>query len=190
MTTTEIDPRTVYAGALDWAATVVGGVREDQRGLPTPCPEFDVDGLTRHLVGTVHKIALIGAGTQDPQALPATIGPDEDPLAELAAAREDMEGIWAAADVLEREVAAPWGRTPGRLALWGYVNELLVHTWDVAVSTGQHAEGPAEGSELALAIATTLVPAEREGFPFAPPVAPAVDAGPTERLANWSGHSR
>jgi uncharacterized protein (TIGR03086 family) len=182
MTTTEMDPRTSYAGALDWAATVLDGIRAEQRGNPTPCPEFDVDGLVRHLVATVVKIAAIGEGA-DPLQLPSQV---DEPLAE---ARAEYERVWTA-DTLDREVAVPWGRAPGRMALWGYVNELLVHTWDVAVATGQPVEAPAGVAEPALAVARMLIPAEREGFPFAPPVEPAPTAGPTERLANWSGHTR
>lgn len=182
MTTTEIDPRTSYAGALDWAAAVLAGVREDQLGDRTPCPEFDVDGLGRHLVATVYKIAAIGEGA-DPTALPFEV---DGPLAE---ARTEYERVWTA-DALDREVRVPWGVAPGRMALWGYVNELLVHTWDIAVATGQPVEAPDGVAEPALAVARMLIPAEREGFPFAPPVEPAAGAGPTERLANWSGHAR
>lgn len=182
MTTTEIDPRTPYASALDWAAAVLAGVREEQLAGPTPCPELDVDGLVRHLVATVYKIAAIGEGS-DPRPLPFQVdGTLED-------ARAEYERVWTA-EALDREVTVPWGRAPGRTALWGYVNELLVHTWDVAVATGQPCEAPAAAVEPALAVARMLIPAEREGFPFAPPVEPAADAGPTERLANWSGHAR
>ena len=35
----------------------------------------------------------------------------------------------------------------------------------------------------------TLPESPREGFPFGPPVAPAPDAGPTERLVNWVGRA-
>jgi uncharacterized protein (TIGR03086 family) len=182
MTITELDPRTSYTGALDWAAVVLAGVRTDQLSAPTPCPEFDVDGLRRHLVATVFKIAAIGEGA-DPLTLPFQVD------GTLAEARAEYERIWTA-ETLDREVSVPWGRTPGRTALWGYVNELLVHTWDMAVATGQPVEAPAEVAEPALGVIRTIIPAEREGFPFAPPVEPAPTAGPTERLANWSGHAR
>ncbi|GAA4540859.1 TIGR03086 family metal-binding protein [Pseudonocardia xishanensis] len=185
MTTTEIDPRTSYAGALDWAATVVDGVRPDQRGLPTPCPELDVDGLLRHLVATVHKIAAIGDGA-DPTTLPFQVPTGDCPA--LAAARAEMERVWSADDALAREVRVPWGTAPGAVALWGYVNELLVHTWDVAVATGQHPEAPAGLVEPVLGAAQRLIPEQRDGSPFAPAVTPRPEAGPTERLANWSGH--
>jgi len=94
--------------------------------------------------------------------------------------------------ILDRAVTAPWGRVPGRVAMYGYLSETLVHGWDLAVATGQPAEAPTEIAEASLAAAPRLLPAEPRGghVPFAPPVQPAPDAGPTERLANWSGRAR
>jgi uncharacterized protein (TIGR03086 family) len=106
-----------------------------------------------------------------------------------------MWSVWAAPagdGILDREVTAPWGTVPGRAALYGYLNETLVHGWDLAVATGQPVEAPREIAEAALAAAPRTLPAEPRGghVPFAPPAPPAADAGPTERLANWSGRSR
>ena len=44
---------------------------------------------------------------------------------------------------------------------------------------------------VALGVMRRALPAEgREDFPFAEPVTPAADAGPTEQLANWTGRTR
>lgn len=67
-----------------------------------------------------------------------------------------------------------------------------MHGWDLAVATGQPSEADADLASAALALAARTLPAEPRGghVPFAPVAEPSPDAGPTEQLANWSGHRR
>ena len=50
-----------------------------------------------------------------------------------------MAAVWADDAVLDELVTVPWGRVPGRAAVWGYIREALVHGWDLA---GRHRAGP------------------------------------------------
>ncbi len=191
--TENTDPRPFYDSALSWAQTLVGGVRPEQLGEPTPCAEFDVRALLGHLVATVQRARAIGEGRL-PFTVPSTldgIADDAWPDA-LAAAVAAMRPVWADDALLDKEVTVPWGTVPGRAALWGYVNEALVHGWDLAVATGQPSEADPDVAEAALAGSTAHIPAgmRGEGIPFDAVVQPAPGAGPTERLANWSGHRR
>jgi uncharacterized protein (TIGR03086 family) len=193
MTTTEIvtDPRPHYRAAVDWVAGLIAQVRPDQLADSTPCPQLDVEGLIRHLVATMDRMRVIGEGGS-PFSKPFQVPPAGDYPAAFAAARARMLTVWSDDALLDREVAVPWGRAPGRDAVWGYVNEALVHGWDLAVATGQDSEADPAPAETMLAVARRLIPAEGRGevLPFAPVVEPAPGAGPTERLANWSGRRR
>jgi len=88
-------------------------------------------------------------------------------------------------------VTVPWGQAPGREALWGYIGEALVHGWDLAVATGQPSEADPALVEPTAAEVRRFIPADARvpGVPFSPVVEPRPEAGPTERLANWSGRS-
>jgi uncharacterized protein (TIGR03086 family) len=110
----------------------------------------------------------------------------------LAAAEAKMAAVWADDSVLDAVVTVPWGRVPGRAAVWGYVREALVHGWDLAVATGQDGEAAPATAEAVLVVTQRVMPAEPRGgpIPFAGPVDPRPEAGPTERLANWCGHTR
>jgi uncharacterized protein (TIGR03086 family) len=191
--TENTDPRPFYDRALAWAQTLVEGVRPEQLADATPCAEFDVRALLGHLVATVRRACAIGEG-RPPFSVPSTLDgvADDAWAAALAEAVTAMRPVWADDALLDKEVAVPWGSVPGRAALWGYVNEALVHGWDLAVATGQPSEADQDVAEAALGGSTAHIPARMrgEGIPFDAVVEPAPGAGPTERLANWSGHRR
>lgn len=186
------DPRTSYRAAVTWVSRLARGVRDDQLEEPTPCDEFDVRTLLGHLVATVRRVRLTGEGA-DASAVPHVItGYADRDLAPAYAAEADAAcAAWAGAGPLDAPVPVPWGEVPGREALSGYLNETLVHGWDLAVATGQDPEADPALVAFAMQAATRILPDDGRTFvPFEPAVAPAADAGPTERLANWSGRRR
>ncbi|NMM87586.1 TIGR03086 family protein [Rhodococcus sp. SRB_17] len=184
----QIDPRPIYRGATDWVTTLLRAVREDQHALPTPCDEFDVLALASHLVGTGGRIIAI-AELGSPNSVPA-ISPDHDAdtYARLA---ERAQQTWADDALLDKPIAGPWGESTGRFALWAYANEALVHGWDLAVAIGQPSEADSALVEPTAAVFRQFLPAAARvpGVPFSAVVEPRAEAGPTERLANWSGRS-
>ena len=191
--TTNTDPRPHYRTALTWVRTLADGVPADRLADPTPCAEWDVRGMLGHLVATVDRVRVIGEGG-DPQTTPRVVeGIADDGWTDaLGAAEDKMAAVWADDAVLDELVTVPWGRVPGRAAVWGYIREALVHGWDLAVATGQSPEADPVTAEAALAETKLVMPAEPRGgpIPFAAPVAPRPGAGPTEQLANWCGHAR
>jgi uncharacterized protein (TIGR03086 family) len=194
MTTTQIpDPRPLHRRALVWVPSLVAGVGAEQLDRPTPCAEFDVRALLGHLAATVDRARVIGEGGEV-FSVPHVVTdvPDDGWQAAFAARIEKMSAIWADDSLLDREMSAPWGAVPGRAAVWGYLNETLVHGWDLAVATGQDAEADPELAGAVLAVCAQIIPAQHRGgqVPFAAVVEPAAGAGPTERVANWSGHRR
>lgn len=185
------DPRPLYDGALTWVA----GLIDDADGLdrPTPCTEFDVRSLLGHIVATVDRIRVAGEGG-DVHAQPVVVTgvPDDGWPAVFTTATERMRAVWADDALLDRPTTVPWGTLPGRATIWGYLNEALVHGWDLAVATGQDPEADPALAGAALAAVQQFLPAGMRGgeIPFNAVVEPAPDAGPTEQLANWSGHRR
>jgi uncharacterized protein (TIGR03086 family) len=186
------DPRALLTRALDQIGTLVTGTAPETLDGPTPCDGWDVRALLDHLVGVHRRIAHVGAGGHFAD-IPADPGGVHDHVAEIAAARADIDRVWIhdpdGTAVLDRVLTVPWGTMPGRFVGFGYVQELTVHAWDLAAATGRTA---GLDDELALAVedvARQVLPAEPRGgdIPFGPPVEVAADAAPYERLVGWLG---
>jgi len=190
--TENMDPRPLYRRAVAQTETVVNAVAQDQLGLPTPCTEYDVRTLIAHITGGLTRTALVGEG--DPEALTrpsmAEGVPDDGWPAAYRTAAARATAAWADGTKLDALVEVPWGKVPGRIALSGYVQEVLAHGWDLAKATGQPTEGDPELATWALAISRRILPPEirgQEGVPFGPVVEVPADAGPYTQLAAWLG---
>lgn len=188
-TTQTTDPRPLYTAATAWMLDLVRGTAEDQFDGPTPCDDYDIRQLIGHVIATLARAETV--------ALRGDIG-DVGTMIEYRDAqafadyRDRAVAAWSDDALLDRPATVPWGAVPGRGALVGYTNETLVHGWDLAVATGQPYEVPDQ--RIAEAILPTMqqfLSAEVRGgpVPFAAVVEPRAEAGPTERLANWSGRT-
>ena len=197
------DPRSVFGRAAALAGTTLVAVTDAQRGLPTPCPDFDVRGLVGHLVTVLRRVTALGEGA-DPMDMPPSTPVDDDAWAATWAAWvARVEAVWPD-ERLDVMMTLPWTTMPGRAMLAQYTNELSVHTWDVAVATGQRPTWDDTVLEVAFAAIQRGMPdvgrGERfaefaatlpAGVPFSPPFGEAVaapaDAPLIDRLVAWNG---
>lgn len=120
---------------------VVGGVRDDQLTVPTPCADMSVatlldhvDGLALAFTQAADKSVAPGGGPP-PQASAANLADDwrtrvPQRLAALAGAWRD-DGAWTG-----MTYAGPI-EMPAEIAAYVAIDEVIVHGWDIAVATGQ-----------------------------------------------------
>ena len=185
---------------------MLANVRPDQLGDPTPCTKYDVRTLVGHLVAVLQRVAVVGAGG-DPFTSPEFVTgvADDGWVAAYGAFAADIERVWSDDAVLGRLCTLPWAQLPGFITLSIYVNEVTVHTWDLATATGQHPawdasvlslvmaamqQGlPAAGRKESFAAAKAEIPVEHrtEGDPFDEAVEVAADAPLIDRLVAWNG---
>jgi uncharacterized protein (TIGR03086 family) len=200
------DPRPLLARAVAVAEPVIAGVRPDQLGGPTPCDALDVRDLLGHLTGALRRVGVIGRGL-DVQGHPAaTPGvPDDGWPAVWSATAEEVEQVWSDPALLTRTYQLPWASLTGEAVVATYTSEVTLHTWDLAVATGQQVAWDDEVVARSLdamrealptasraaqyaAVEATLPP---EARPMAAPFADAVDvpgdASALDQLVAWSG---
>lgn len=185
------DLRSAVSSAQEWVAGLVASVRPDQLSDPTPCTDFDVTGLLKHLFGVADRLVVMGSGRPAGSVPPNAAALPDDVVGAYLTRVEQGRQTWSDPASLGRLVEAPFGHVPGAVVLGVYLAENLAHGWDLATATGQDPEADPALVAPAYATMQRALPASgRDGLPFDPPVEPAVDAGPTERLANWLGRSR
>jgi len=183
------DPRVIFSRAVAQTESIIAAVRPEQAGLPTPCTEWDVRTLLSHMVGGVTRVALIGEGA-DALSLPPFADAGDDWAAEYRAAGARATVAWADDAKLDAIFAVPWGQVPGRVAVAGYVREVLAHGWDLAVATGQETELDPELGAFALDVAQRSLPASgREGIPFGPVASAPAGSGVYAQMAAWLGRA-
>jgi uncharacterized protein (TIGR03086 family) len=187
--TGDADTLTLLERALAQTAAIIAAIPREQAGLATPCPDWDVRALVRHVVGQDLRNFLVAAsgGTADWQALADELGEDWAGTFRDRAAR--LMAVWRTAD-LEEQVKLPGG---SQAALRGradqQIAELAMHGWDLVVATGQQADLDPALAEHALRWSRQMLRPEFRGpdRAFGPEVPAPPDAPAYQRLAGWFG---
>ncbi|OWA25822.1 TIGR03086 family metal-binding protein [Streptomyces sp. CS057] len=130
-------------------AALLGQVDDSRLDGPTPCPDYAVRELLGHLTGlaTAFRDAArkdLGASTavSPDAALPVL---DDDWREVLPRRPEEVAAAWRSPDAWTGMTRAGGVELPGEVAGAVALNELVVHGWDLARSTGQpYAAGEAE----------------------------------------------
>ncbi|MFH9612675.1 TIGR03086 family metal-binding protein [Streptomyces pratensis] len=167
----------------------------DDRQLtgPTPCPDYSVRELLGHLLGLTvafRDAALKKSGpttdTSPDSAIPVLPADWRTALPPLL---DELVQAWRSPAALEGMTRAGGVDLPGRVAGAVVRNELVVHGWDLARSTGQEFradEACLRSSEV------MLTPGDDDdrsgpGAIFGPPVPVPADAPLVDRVIALSG---
>jgi uncharacterized protein (TIGR03086 family) len=160
---------------------VVQGIAESDLDKRTPCSDYDIAGLTDHLL---RSITLLGgaAGAELPERDPT----DSVERQVILAGRPALDawhrrGLDGSVAIGEREMPAK--------ALVGILSlEFLVHGWDYASAMGVELPAPDSLSEYVLHLAEGIVtPEGRAVAGFDDPLDVADDAPPLHRLLAFTG---
>ncbi|MEW2309257.1 TIGR03086 family metal-binding protein [Streptomyces sp. NPDC006864] len=171
--------------------TLLGPVDDGSLDGPTPCPAYAVRELLGHLTGlaTAFRDAArkdLGPSTATPPdaALPVL---EDDWREALPQRLEEVAAAWRAPDAWTGMTRAGGIDLPGEVAGVVALNELVIHGWDLARSTGQpYAAGEAELRSCEALLAPDADDPDRGGI-FAPPLPVAADAPLLDRVIALSG---
>ena len=160
---------------------VVHAIATDDLTKPTPCREFDVAGLTDHLLNSITQLGQ-AAGAQLPER-------DRDDSVErqiVASARPALDA-WHRRG-LDGTVPFGSGEAPARFMAGILSLEFLVHAWDYAAATGRPIDAPDSLTDYVSGLVHRIVsPDGRARAGFDEPVEVAQDASPLDRLVAFTG---
>jgi uncharacterized protein (TIGR03086 family) len=186
-------PLELLTRALDQMSSVIGDARyddagHDRAGAPTPCPDWDVQALTEHVIMDVDRFTLAAAGGR-PDWSALVPGVDGDWREAFDAKTPALIREWSKINDFETPVRMPIGEVPQSFVVKQQLAEFAVHAWDLAQATGQHREWDEEIARTALDWSRmSLKPDFRgTGKAFGPAAIEPVDATPTEALVAWFG---
>jgi uncharacterized protein (TIGR03086 family) len=179
-----------FDAATTTMARLVTGVTDDQLTARTPCPDYTVADLADHIGGLAYAFTASarkgdvpgGGGAGDGSRL------EEGWRDRIAAQLAELSEAWRDPAAYDGLTMAGPIEMPAEVAALVALNEVVVHGWDLARSTGQ----PFEADDAAAAACLGFVdsfdaPADDDGGLFGPPVPVPADADVLDRLIGATG---
>jgi uncharacterized protein (TIGR03086 family) len=188
-----LDRRAVQE-TVQLCATITAG----QLRLPTPCPDWTLHGLLRHMTSQHLGFAAAARGEVPDLAVWDSGDLGTDPAAAYGAAASQALAAFADPQATERSVELTELRRtlPGGVALAFHFIDYLVHGWDLKATLGLPRDLDPELVDAALRLfanASTPPTTNPLRIPFAKPLPVAAEAPPLDRLlarvgrrADWS----
>jgi uncharacterized protein (TIGR03086 family) len=184
-----MDIRELDLRALDETEKIVAwAVTPEDLRRPTPCPDWTLHGLLRHMVSENQGFAAAANGVAPDRSVwtGGTLG--DDPTRAYLDSAALVRKAFSEEGVLERRIEVrEFGVFPAAFAISMHLVDLVIHGWDVARSLGAHHE---PDPELAEAVLRTLLRMPLERGPsraFGALVQVPGDASVTDRLLGHVG---
>jgi uncharacterized protein (TIGR03086 family) len=187
---TGMDTRPGLFKAIALAGETIADVGTGQYEDSTPCPDYNVRQMARHLIAVLRRVAVCARGG-NPFSLPAFADDvsDGDLLKSWQEAALDAEAAWSDPEILGKMCNLGFTTLPGIAAAVAYTTEVTLHTWDLAKGTGQSPDWDVAALGPSISAMRHAVPAEPRGgmVPFGPVVEIAPDSALIDLLAAWYG---
>ncbi len=183
VSTPPIDELACAEATLTVLLSAIHPIAREDMSRQTPCREFDIAGLTEHLVSSITAIG--GAAGAE---FPDDDGDDAVDRRVVAAARSALDA-WHRRG-LDGTVSLGPGEFPAPAAVSILGLEFLVHGWDYAAAMDRELDVSDTLAQYVLDKAEAIItPEGREFAGFGQPVETRSDASAFERLLAFTGRS-
>lgn len=188
---TKTAPPQDLAPAAQQIAGLLDAVDDTRLSAPTPCPGVTVSALLAHIGGLA--VAFRDAAYKELGATTDTApSVEEMELADdwrgtLPRALDEVVTAWRSPEAWQGMTRAGSVDLPGGIAGMVALNELVLHGWDLARSTGQPFRAEEAHLDSTLALLADLGESPPAGSPFGPPVPVPEGAPLLDRAVARSG---
>jgi uncharacterized protein (TIGR03086 family) len=179
-----VDLPEVHARALEGTRRLVAGVRDDQWETLSDCDDWTVRELVNHIVTGNYWAAELGSGLTI-EAVGDRLDGDvlgTDPLRVYDDSSLVAAAVFREPGAMEAPCAVSYGPVPGDVYCGHRFLDVLVHGWDVAMSTGQESTLEPELVAACLEVVEPQLDMLTGSGAFGTPVDLPDDAGPQTRL--------
>ncbi|GAA1631278.1 TIGR03086 family metal-binding protein [Kribbella alba] len=136
---------------------VVMQVRPEQLWFPTPCPDWTVRGLLRHIVSENEGFAAAATDGSAPVQTWTGGRLGDNPAGAYRSSNVRIADAFADGGALDRLMEVrEFGTFPRRIALTFHQLDCVVHAWDLAKAIDIPYEPPADMVEAALTLARRI----------------------------------
>lgn len=162
---------------------VLAKVGARQWTLRTPCEDWDVSQLVRHVLATHWRVyALIDETTN------TTLGGDAGLMEEWRSATGAVLSALASPELANTLVKGRNGERPFAVLVGGLLTiDTLCHTWDLARAVGADEELDATAVDNAYAALSAVGDLIRVPGGYGSAIEPSLDADPQTRFLNFAG---
>jgi uncharacterized protein (TIGR03086 family) len=185
----DVDLPEVHARALDCTHGFVAGVAGAQWDQESDCGGWTVRELVNHIVsGNDWAVELAGGKTIEEvgDRLDGDVLGD-DPVGAYDRSAAGAAAAFRAPGAMDAPCAVSYGPVPGSVYCGHRFLDVLVHGWDIAVSTGQPTALPPDLVDACLAVLEPQLDMLMASGMFGEMVAVADDADPQTRLLGVLG---
>jgi uncharacterized protein (TIGR03086 family) len=184
-----VDLPEVHARALDCARRSVAGVHDDQWKIVSDCEDWTVRELVNHIVTGNYWAAELGSGLTIEEVGDRLDGDvlGTDPVRAYDDSALVAGAVFRAPGAMEKPCAVSYGPVPGSVYCGHRFLDVLIHGWDVAVSTGQDTTLDPELVDACLEVVEPQLDMLVGSGAFGTPLDVGDDARPQARLLAMLG---
>ncbi|SFB07286.1 TIGR03086 family protein [Amycolatopsis marina] len=170
---------------------LLNGTTDNQLSAPTPCTEYTVGDLLDHLMALTYEFRTAaektpGAGTKGPPEASAGNLP-ADWREQLPARLDALVEAWADPVAWTGETRAGGVTMPAEMMGVIALDEVAVHSWDLARATGQPFECDQGSTEALFALLSQSTDEDGKNGLFGPVAAVPADAPLFDRVLGLTG---
>ena len=180
-----MDDIDLLSSVLKKTGDVIAGVGDEQLGLSTPCPDFDVAMLRNHIVAWL-QVFEAGCHGRTFEGDPVKFEVGGEAAAQFRAVSDSIVAGWREHG-FDRTVKVMSGELPGRSVFNMTIMEYLTHGWDLAIATNQTVPYTDDEATRTLALAEVTLPDEYCGGAFGPRVEVAAAATGLDQFVAFMG---
>ena len=174
------DEWSVLAGATRYLFQSLLLVREADLSAPTPCENWDLRRLLRHVRTSLADVADVLAARDFDAGPGAAAG--SDPIGALRAGIVDFLLASTSLPTAGRRCEIQGRSLPAEIVVYVGATEMALHAWDIAQACRTDRPIPADIASALLWVSPPLARAGLAGHVFAEPLASPTTATPSDQL--------